>query len=690
MKTIRTTCSYCSVGCNFDFTVDEAGNAQLKPNKTYPVNQGLCCPKGLQLLVPFQSPERGTVPLLRNGDGREEVTWDRAFATFAERFKAIMAEHGPESVAFLSTGQIPFEEMAFLGCTAKFGFGWIHGDGNTRQCMATAAVAYKQSFGFDAPPYCYDDLEVSDLMIFVGANPVIAHPVLWNRIRKNKDATIVVVDPRRTDTARAAHDHFMITPKSDLHFFYALSKILIESDRTDKAFIAASTRGFEEFKAHLATLKLEDLANAAGIALERLQALADKIHNAKAASFWWTMGVNQGHQATRIAQSIINLALITGHIGKPGTGPNSLTGQANAMGSRLFSNTTNLVGGYSFTEAADREHVAGILGIDPARIPAKNSLPYDKIVEGVKAGRIRGLWVIATNPGHSWIDREAFVQAMKGLDFLVVQDLYPNTETSSLADLYLPSAASGEKFGTQINSERRLGVVQKLLDPPGQAKPDFEIFKGLGKAWGCGEMFAEWSSPEAAFGILQRLSKGQPCDISGIQGYQHLVEAEGIQWPYPEHAPATTGSRRLFADGKFFTADGRANILFEEFVAPGEVPDDEYSWTLLTGRGSVVQFHTQTRTGKVPFLVQRAPVAGYAEISPEDAERLGIADGARMRVKSRRGAVEVDAKVSDSVAPGQIFMPMHYRETNLLTFSSFDPYSGEPSYKYAAVSVELA
>ena len=688
MTTIRTTCSYCSVGCNFDVTLDPEKGPILKPNKEYPVNQGLCCPKGLQLLVPFQSPERGTTPLLRTGAGDQPIEWSEAFEIFARRFKKIVAEHGPESVAFLSTGQIPFEEMALLGCVAKFGMGWIHGDGNTRQCMATAAVAYKQSFGFDAPPYSYEDLEKSDLMFFVGANPVIAHPVLWNRVRKNKEAKIVVVDPRSTETAKAAGEHLQIRPKSDLHFFYGLAKIIIDAGKADEAYIAANTSGFEEFRAHLDELDLDELSKACGISVEDMHRIAEEIVQAKAASFWWTMGVNQGHQAVRIAQSLINLSLITGHIGRPGTGPNSLTGQANAMGSRLFSNTTNLCGGYAFTEEKDRNHVAQVLGIDPARIPSVNSLPYDKIVQRVKDGKIKGLWIIATNPAHSWIDKNSFLASMEGLDFLAVQDLYPNTETAALADLYLPSAGSGEKFGTQINSERRLGVVQKVLDAPGQARSDFEIVKGVAKAWGCDEMFAEWTDPEATFRILQRLTEGQPCDISGIRGYQQLIDDGGIQWPYPKGKDIAPGPRRLFEDGKFFTPDGKAKFLYDDFAELPEELDEEFDFVLISGRGSVVQFHTQTRTGKVPFLAQRAPLTVYAELNPADADRLGVADGQKIRVRSRRGTSLVDAKVCDAVAPGQVFMPMHYPETNLLTMPVFDPYSAEPGYKYAAVAVE--
>lgn len=692
MNIKRTTCSYCSVGCSLDIGKGEDGKWSLKPTKEYSVNQGFCCPKGFHLLTPFESPERGTQPLLRMEDGmRCATSWEEANQHFTRRFKAIIEKYGRESVAFLSTGQIPFEEMALLGSVAKFGMGFIHGDGNTRQCMATAAVSYKQAFGFDAPPFAYEDLEVSDTLIFIGANPVINHPILWNRVKKNTNATIIVVDPRVTETAKEATLHLPIRPRQDLLFLQAVSRVVLDNGWAKEDYIAAHTEGFEEYRAYLKTLDLNAAAEACGVGVDAIHDLAGRIHNSPAASFWWTMGVNQGHQATRTAQAIINLALTTGHIGRPGTGPNSLTGQANAMGSRLFSNTSNMLGGRDFTSASDRQEIANILGIPESVIPQQNSLPYHKILDKIKSGEIKGLWIIATNPGHSWINKTDFHQAMKNLEFLAVQELYPDTETSQLADLYLPSAASAEKTGTFINSERRLGVVQKVKDPPGEAKSDFDICLGLAKAWGCGDLFREWTDTEATFKILQRVSKGRPCDISGIKGREHLLEAGGIQWPFPEGAAEIPEQRatyrRLFADGQFYTPSRKAKILFEPPAELPEAVNDEFPFVLVTGRGSVMQFHTQTRTGKVPFIRSKTRQKGYAEIHPEDARRLGLSQDSRVKIASRRGEVEVDVVYQDGLQPGHIFMPMHYPETNWLTLPVFDTYSFEPGYKFAAVKL---
>jgi len=686
---IRTTCSYCSVGCNLDVKVTGPGAGTLRPAADYPVNLGKSCPKGFHLLTPFRSPDRATAPMLRRDGQLVPTDWETALALFVERFQDLQRRFGPASVAFLSTGQIPTEEMAFLGALAKFGMGIVHGDGNTRQCMATAAVAYKQAFGFDAPPFTYKDFEESDLLVFVGANPVITHPIMWNRVKMNRrQPTIVVLDPRRTQTAAAATIHLPLRPKSDLILLYSLANVLIANGWIDQAFISRSTEGFAEFREHVARFDPALAAQATGLPEQAILDLARRIHEARAASFWWTMGVNQSHQAVRTAQGIINLALLTGNIGRPGTGANSITGQANAMGSRLYSNTTSLVGGYDFLNPEHRRKVASLLDIPQERIPAQNSWPYHRILKGVEEGSIRGLWVIATNPVYSWIDKADLLRTLDKLEFLVVQDLYTSTDTAARADLFLPAAGSGEKSGTFINSERRIGLVRKVMDPPGQALTDFDIFRRIAEAWGCAGMFREWSDPQAVFRILQRLSAGQPCDITGIRDYRMIAERGGIQWPFPESAPPQDKERRLFADGRFFTPSGKARILFEDPAAAPEMPDAEYPLLLITGRGSLVQWHTQTRTGKVDMLKALAPAEVYVQVNPHDAARLGVAEGQLVSVVSRRAAVEARAAVTEEVSVGHVFMPMHYFETNWLTYPAFDPYSFQPSFKVAAVRVE--
>ena len=784
-STTTMVCGFCSTGCGLNVHLRDGKAINLSAAADYPVNLGMACPKGWEALTPLAAPDRATTPLLREDRGELKPTdWDTALQVFTLRMKAIQDQHGAESVAWIGTGQITNEELAFLGALGKFGMGMIHGDGNTRQCMATAVTAYKESFGFDAPPYTFKDFEESDVIVLIGSNLCIAHPIMWQRVLMNRhQPEIIVIDPRRTETAMAATQHYAIKPKSDLVLLYGLAKILIERGWINREFIAKNTAGFKEFEKFLCSSRGNEasseesgidqslltsaatsfdertVAAATGLSVEQLYRLAETIHRGKRVSFWWTMGVNQGHEATRTAQAIINLALMTGNIGRPGTGANSITGQCNAMGSRLFSNTTNLIGGHDFTKAEHREKVSRALKIPIERIPDRNSWAYDQILDGIEAGKIKGLWVIATNTAHSWIQQKRARELLGKLDFLVVQDMYATTETAQQAHLVLPAAGWGEKDGTFINSERRFGVLKKVARAPGQALSDFKIFQLIAHYWGCAEMFSEWTSAQAVFQILKRVSAGQPCDITGIEDFRMLDECGGVQWPWPKslslsHEPegrATLSSarrgealpgparlsdsrrgedtaalptgtdsgvqcgkhgseislpvegrgkpdsgaaleteRRLFADGKFFHADGKARFVFETPRPVPEQTSEEFPFVLLTGRGSSAQWHTGTRTGKSAVLRKLYPANLYVEISAEDAARLRIESGARVRVRSPRAEVIATAFVAPGAAPGQVFMPMHYAEVNNLTLWHVDPYSRQPNYKSCAIALSRA
>ncbi len=687
-----SVCGFCSTGCNLDIHLRDSAAVGLTPAADYPVNLGMACPKGWEALAVLDAPDRVTTPLLRSAAGRlEPVSWDAALRTFVERMQAIQAAHGPQSVAFLSTGQIVTEEMALLGALAKFGMGMLHGDGNTRQCMATAVVAYKQAFGFDAPPYTYADFEESDVIVLVGGNLCIAHPILWQRVMRNqRRPEIVVIDPRATETSMAATQHLPVYPKSDLALFYGLARLLVARGWIDREFIAAHTSGFDEFAAFVDDYTLPRVAAETQLAPEAIERLAATIHQSERVSFWWTMGVNQSHQAVRTAQAIINVALMTGNIGRPGTGANSITGQCNAMGSRLFSNTTNLLGGHDFANPEHRRKVADVLGIDETAIPREASWPYHRILEGVLRGEIRGLWIIATNPAHSWINQGMARDILDRLDFLVVQDMYHSTETARQAHLVLPAAGWGEKDGTFINSERRIGLTVKVRQAPGQALADFHIFKLLADYWGCGEMFRRWDSPAAVFQLLKQLSTGQPCDVTGVEDYAMLAERGGVQWPFPANQPDERAERRLFESGRFYHADGRAKFLYDPPRPLPEQITEKYPFILLTGRGSAAQWHTQTRTAKSAVLRKLYPSETYVELNPQDAKRLGVRTGDLLRIASQRGELRGRALVTPAVQPGQLFIPMHYEATNQLTDAVFDPHSHQPAYKACAVAVERA
>ncbi len=697
--TTRSICGFCSTGCALQIHLNDLGEAiNLSADPTYPINLGMACPKGWEALAPLAAPDRATAPLLRNTatGALAPVSWERALAALTSNFKRIQQEAGPHAVAVLSTGQIVTEEMALLGALAKFGMGLLHVDSNTRQCMATSHVAYKQSFGFDAPPFTYADFEESDALIFIGANPCIAHPIMWQRVMMNRrNPDIVIIDPRATETAQAATLHVSLRPKSDLTLLYGLAHLLVIRGTIKRDFIAAHTSGFEEFSAFVREFTPAHVSAETGVPVATLERLAEIIGTRERVSLWWTMGVNQSHEATRTAQAIINLALMTGNIGRPGTGANSITGQCNAMGSRLFGNATSLLGGYDFSNAEHRSKVAGIIGLPPSVIPERTGYAYDQILDAIDRGEIRGLWVIATNTAHSWINQSRAREIFGKLDFLVVQDMYTTTETAKMADLVLPAAGWGEKEGTLINSERRLGVVKKVVRAPGQALSDFAIFRLVADAWGCGEFFQAWRSPEAAFQILKDLSRGQPCDFSGIRDYAQIDGAGGIQWPFPESIRSRSDlgenrERRLFSNGKFFTPDTRARFFFDPPRPMAEPPNKDYPFLLMTGRGSSAQWHTGSRTDKSAVLRKLAPTVLTVEIHPDDAAELSIAPGDNVTIRSRRGHAKAVAVVTSTVQRRQIFLPMHFAAVNRLTFASFDPHSRQPGYKACAVAVSRA
>ena len=502
MKKIQSTCNLCALACNIDFYVENGKIAKVSPTVDYPVNKGFCCIKGLNLDKQQTKVKARKSPLLRDENGEmKEISWEEGFKTFAKKMTSIQEKYGKESVAFISTGQMPTEDMALLGHVGRNYMG-INGDGNTRLCMATSVVAHKQSFGFDAPPYTLNDAELSDTIILIGANPVIAHPVFWGRIRENKEAKIITIDPRKSETAMNSDIWIDIKPKADLILMYTLANVLIEKGYINVNYIENHTEGYEDFKNHVAKFTLDKVEAETGISAERVVELVEIIHAGERVSFWWTMGVNQGYQAVRTAQSIINLALITGNIGRPGTGANSLTGQCNAMGSRAFSNTAGLFGGGDFDNPVRRKAVAEALGVDESVLATKPTIPYNAIIEKAIAGEIKGLWVICTNPRHSWANNEEFEKCVKNLDF-VVQDIYEDTDSAKLCDLYLPSVPALKKEGVLINTERRLSKVNPVIAKEEGELSDFEIFYNIGKELGMGDLLNGWETPKSTFELLK-------------------------------------------------------------------------------------------------------------------------------------------------------------------------------------------
>ncbi|MCQ2968801.1 MAG: molybdopterin oxidoreductase family protein [Clostridium sp.] len=692
MKKIQSTCNLCALACNIDFHVEDGKIAKVSPTVDYPVNQGFCCIKGLNLDKQQTKVKARKTPLLKDGNGNmKEISWEEGFKTFAEKMTAIQEKYGKESVAFISTGQMTTEDMALLGHVGR-NYMKINGDGNTRLCMATSVVAHKQSFGFDAPPYTLKDAELSDTIIFIGANPVIAHPVFWGRVRTNKDAKIITIDPRRSETALNSDIWVDIKPKADLVLLYTLANVLIEKNWINVDYIEKYTEGFEEFKAHASKFTLENVEEQTGISAERVLELAQIIHNGKKVSFWWTMGVNQGYQGVRTAQAIINLAVMTGNIGRPGTGANSLTGQSNAMGSRAFSNTAGLYGGGDFDNPVRRKAVAEALGVDESVLATKPTIPYNKIIERAISGEIKALWVVCTNPRHSWTNNQEFKKAAENLEFLVVQDIYEDTHTAELADLFLPSVPAIKKEGVFINTERRLSKMNPVIAKEEGEKSDFEIFYGIGQALGMGSLLDNWKTPRDVFELLKKCSKGMPCDITGVT-YEMLEGPEmsgsrGVQWPFKEGDVLVEDERRLYEDGNYYTPSKKVKFMFEDIAENPTQTSNEFPYIFNSGRGTVGQWHTGVRSREIDASNRIYSKESYVLMNPELAKELDIAENERVKIASQNGVTsEFKVVYSEDVKKGQLYAPIHYIETNSLTPSVYDPYSMEPSFKTVAVNI---
>ena len=685
MRKVQSTCNFCAIDCNLDFYIEDGRIVKTVPTKGYPINDGFSCIKGLSLSKQQTTVKPNALPKIRQEDGSfKQVSWDEGFKYVADTIRELQAKYGRESVAGISTGQLTLEEFAIFGHVMR-NFLQTNVDGNTRLCMASAAVAHKGTLGYDAPGYTLNDFELSDTIIFIGANPVVAHPIIWQRVRNNKipGRKIIVIDPRRSETARNADYHYPIRWRSDLTLMYTLANQIIEKDYVDHSFVDAHTEGYEDFKEFVKAFTLDRGSEATGISKEQILELVEMIHNGKAVSFWWTMGVNQGYEAVRTAQSIMNLALLTGNIGKPGTGGNSITGQCNAMGSRLFSNTTCLFAGGDFTDEAERKRIADIVGITPDLIAKKPTIPYNKIIEGINAGEIKGLWILCTNPRHSWTNNETFASAAKKLELFVVQDIYDTIESAEDCTVYFPVVPGIKKEGTYINLERRLSPMRKVLERGENEISDYECILGVAKALGMGDAIARWETPRQCFDLLRECSRGKGCDFTGVH-WDDLTDSHGRQWPYPEgrEAEFAEEQRRLYSDGKFFTPSGKAKFIFEEPLENPIPVTEEFPLIFNTGRGTVGQWHTQSRTKEVKFVEDVSLKKAYLYMNTKLAAENGVGEMDEIRVYSSNGQNAVfSVKVTDNVQYGELFAPIHYIECNKLTPSSYDKYSREPNYK---------
>lgn len=692
MKVVQSTCNFCAIDCNLDFYVENDEIVKVVPTKGYPVNDGFSCIKGLSLDKQQTTVKVNRLPQIRQADGTmKEVSWEEGFSHVAGKLKELQEKYGTESVAGISTGQLTMEEFAIFGHIMR-NYLKTNVDGNTRLCMATAVVAHKQSFGFDAPGFTLKDLELSDTLIFIGANPVVAHPIVWGRVRANQnpDKKVIVIDPRKSETARNADYWYGIKWRSDLALLYTLAHIMIEKDYVDHDYIQAHTSGYEGYEEFVKKYDLAYGAGETGLTEAQILELAELIHHGKRVSFWWTMGVNQGYQAVRTAQGIINLAAMTGNIGKPGCGANSLTGQCNAMGSRAYSNTACLFAGHDFANETGRKQVAQALGDawKPEELIGKPTIPYNQIIEGINAGKIKGLWILCTNPRHSWTNNETFAEAVKKLELYVVQDIYDDIESAEECTVFFPVVPGIKKEGTYVNMERRMSAMRPVISRKENELSDYEAILGVGKALGMGDKLKGFETARDCFYTMQRCAKGMPTDFSGIT-WEGLEGSHGVQWPFPEGTVLVEDERRLYEDGKFYHADGRMKFMYED-VAENPLPATaEFPFVLNTGRGSVGQWHTQSRTREVQFIEDVSSKKAYLYMNQETGKEYGIQNQDLVRVYSVNGQNAVfTALLTDNVTKQELYAPIHYVECNKLTPSVYDTYSKEPSYKATPVRFE--
>ena len=685
---VPTTCGYCSVGCGIEVGVKDGRAIASRPFAMHPVNRGKLCPKGLSEHYIIDAENRAKYPLLRKAGKLVRVGWDEALEMMVERFRATQKKYGPESLGVLSTGQLVTEEFYTLGKLVQLGFGTNNYDGNTTLCMASAVSGYKISFGSDGPPGAYEDLQQADVVLLIGANLADNHPILCQYLEANRNKTLIVADPRVSKTAMMADIHLPLKPRSDLALLHGIAHILIRYNLVDRAYIDKHTSGFAELERFLDGYPPERVAEITGLSQETIFKTALLYGRAKAAFIGWTMGVNHSTLGTATVNAICNLALLTGHIGRAGASPFSITGQCNAMGTREAGFTSSLPGYRKFDNAVERAELAAIWGVDESRLPAKRGLAYPDIVEAAVAKKIRALWIIATNPLVSYPNQDVLGHGLSNLDFLVVQDGYHPTPTTELADLVLPAAIWGEKEGTYTNSERRVSKVNKAVEPQGEARSDFDIFLAVAEKLGCrDELYPGWTTVEDAFNEWRRVSKGRLCDYSGIS-YGLLAEHGAVQWPFLEGTDPKCTSR-LYSDGEFQTAAGRAKLVCTDWVPFPEQPTRSYPFVLNTGR-TVEHWHTRTKTKEVPILERLSPRA-WLEMNPRDAKRLGMRSHDSVDIVSRRGSVRgVELRLTEITAPGQVFMPFHFAETNVneVTQDAFDPISREPNYKQCAVRIE--
>ncbi len=697
--TFKTTCCYCGVGCGIVVQKDSVGILTVEGDVSHPANQGMLCSKGKNLHYTANDlSDRLLYPEMRfnRTSPRQRVSWDVALTRAAAVFKTFIDKYGPDSVAFYASGQCLTEEYYVVNKLIKGFIGSNNIDTNSRLCMSSAVVGYKLSLGEDCVPVSYEDIELCDVLFVTGANPSWCHPIIWRRVEqakiKNPNLRIIVCDPRKTESAAIADLHLQIHPGTDITLYHAIGRILIEQGNTDIHFVRNHTEGFENYKANVFSQSIEEAATICGVATHDIMMAAHYIGAAKGFVSMWTMGLNQSVIGVNKNLALINLHLITGHIGKPGAGPFSLTGQPNAMGGREVGGLSNLLPAHrDLLNEKDRNFVEQFWKVSPGKISPKPGLTATEMFEALESGKLKAIWIMCTNPLISLPDVRRAEAALKNAKFVVVQEVSNKPETILYADVVLPAAAWAEKEGTMTNAGRYITHLDKIIDPPGEALPDAEIICRFARKMNFPGF--DYTSSAEIFNEHAALTANTNIDISGLN-YELLNEHRAVQWPFPKtQAPDQKGTARLFTDQRFYTPSGKAFIHTVSDQNQSEALSHEAPLILTTGRIRD-QWHTRSKTGKVNKLNQHIDAA-FVEIHPKDALVRQIKTGDIVEIVNARGNVRVKAVLSIDIKPGVVFMPMHWgkivtrdlHRANNLTNNLVDPRSKEPDFKFTAVEI---
>ncbi|MFF0612176.1 molybdopterin-dependent oxidoreductase [Nocardia tengchongensis] len=712
LTSTRTACSYCGVGCGItvETTTGPLGLpviTKVKGDKEHPVNAGRLCTKGNthaelmaapgRMETAYRRPERGQPPV--------PMPVDEAIHEAAQRLRVILDTDGPDAIALYVSGQLSLEAQYLATKLAKGHLRTVHMEANSRLCMASAASGYKLSLGSDGPPGSYDDLDHADLFFVIGANMADCHPILFLRMadRLKAGAKLIVVDPRRTDTAARADLFLQIKPGTDLALLNGLLHLLIENGGIDADFIAEHTEGFDDLPEFLAAYTPELVAKVTGLAEADIRTAAAWIGAAGEWMSLWTMGINQSTHGTWAANAIINLHLATGAICRTGSGPFSLTGQPNAMGGRDMGYMgPGLPGQRSVLADGDRAFVEAEWGLEPGTIRAEAGPGSIEMFRGLADGRIKACWILCSNPVASMANRRTVIAGLEAADLVIAQDVYTDTATNAYADLLLPATLWAEADGVQVNSERNLTLLRRSVEPVGDARPDWQLIAQMATALGFAGF--DYASSAEIFDEIRRFANpATGYDLRGID-YDGL-RAGPAQWPCPDPAQRRNPiryrndgvSQTLFTDAHghtprlaFATPSRKAVFWARPHLLPDEMPDDDHPFVLNTGRLQH-QWHTMTKTGKVAKL-NKLNGKPFLEIHPDDAARLQVRDGDQLEIASRRGRAVLPAQLSDRVLPGCCFAPFHWNDEqgeyltiNAVTNDAVDPISLQPEFKACAV-----